>query len=108
MGAQAQVPSSPRENPVKACASRLAGIYQAPQTFFPTEEINTERPHAFIECLRQAVEDISRRGKTVRKANPNLFAEQWFWLHIAVGPYASFGPSATIAAPPILLRSRTS
>ena len=82
---------APTEKPVNACACRLANIYLAPQTLFSTETINPKNPDHFIGQLRQAVEDMTHRGLTVRKASPQLFSEQWFWLHVAVGSYASFG-----------------
>lgn len=82
---------APTEKPVNACACRLANIYLAPQTLFSTETINLKNPDRFIGQLRQAVEDMTHCSLTVRKASPQLFSEQWFWLHVAVGSYASFG-----------------
>ena len=84
------------ENPVNICACRLTGIFVAPQTLFKTKKINLKHPDRFVEELRTTVEDATHRSLTVRPASPALFTEQWFWLHLAVGPYASFSPDTKV------------
>lgn len=93
--AQEEAPA-PTENPVSICACRLAGIFVAPQTLFKTKKIDLKHPGRFVKELRTAVEDATHRSLTVRPASPMLFTEQWFWLHLAVGPYTSFSPDAKV------------